>query len=153
MITTNNLLTATRYTLTITGEGMKDLISSVTIFGHPGVRSKSATQSARKVRVPRAGSSIEFDPATFTVLLDNRMENYNAIYKWMFNNATSESEETRDITLTIYDGTENPRKQIRYLNAIPTDIGTLQFTSTDQNDTVISCDITFEYTHFELVDV
>jgi hypothetical protein len=154
MITTNKQLTATRYTLTISGGegGLRDLISSVSNFGHPGVRSTAAKQSARKIVVPQPGSSVEFDPATFTVLLDSEMKNYEAIYTWLFENAVKEPGVTRDITLTIYDTTDNPQKQIRYLNAFPTDIGTFQFTSTDANDTIITCDITFAYSHFELVN-
>lgn len=147
------LLTATRFTLAIPGEEYKDIIANVVDFNHPAVRSPFATQPTRQVDIPRPGSKMVFDPLVVRVQLDNDMKIYQEVYNWIFKNATSEDEDYRDLTLTIYNMNENPQKAIRYLNAFPTDLGLLSFTSTDQNDTIINLDVTFGYSHFELVSV
>lgn len=123
------------------------MIANVTEFNHPSVRSPAALQSARDVNIPHPGTKLNFDPLTVRVLLDNKMVVYKSIYDWIVNNATKEVSE-RDLTLTLYNMNENPTGNIKYLNAFPTDLGPISFSSTDQNDTTLFSDVTFSYSHF-----
>lgn len=150
MFATNNQLTSSRFTLTISGDEFRDVVAAITEFTHPGVNSNAVAQPARQIKIPRVGSSIEYEPLVVRVLLDSDMNIYSAIYDWLRDNIETEEETERDLTLTIYNKNGGREKDIRYLGAFPTSIGPLQFTSTDQNDTIVSADITFAYSHFEI---
>jgi hypothetical protein len=56
-----------------------------------------------------------------------------------------------DVTVIILNSHNNSCGKIRYKNAIPTQLGSIEFTSTQGDVTYISFDVTFRFTEFELV--
>ncbi len=56
-----------------------------------------------------------------------------------------------DITLSILSSHNNQTKQIRYLDAVPTSLGDINFESTASGSEFITFNASFRFTYFELV--
>ena len=142
-------LKATKFSVRIAGSEYANLAGSVTEYNHPGVSCEPVVQTCPKVDIPHPGSKLVYEPLTIRHQLDSGMTLYDAVHDWIIYNATNEDDKLRDITLTLYNANNAPTKNVNFYNAFPEAISQLTFSASDPNDTQVSVDLTFRYTHFE----
>ena len=103
-----------------------------------------------------SGSKIEYLPLTLSFLIDENLTNYREIHGWLENIVknvdTPASEKTRDLTLLILNSSNNVSKSIKFIDAYPTNLGSLPFDITSTDIEYLTATVEFQYTYFEFVD-
>ncbi len=125
--------------------------------------------SVHDIKIP--GETAEFGSLNISFLVDEEFANYKAIYAWMVGltypenhnmytaflasekNAKSYSELSKgysDASLTILDSSNNPVQRIIFVDAFPTSLSSLPFTSQSSDVQYLRANVTFDYTYYTL---
>ena len=146
---TTAYLTATRFTLTLTGDDMEPFKGMSFKFDMPRVSVGPIEQSAPLRNIPHYGTKIVYDDLSADLKVDPELGLYEKLLDWM----TQRDEDIyRDAIVTFYNNNEQPTKNVFFKNVFPTSLSLSPFDSTDQNDTEASLSVTFSYDEFELQD-
>ena len=90
------------------------------------------------------------------------MESYTEMYNWILRNQKTNLESPSkmlnngkpptyaDITLSILSSHNNTTKQVRYVDAMPTSLGDIQFLSTASGSEFIVFNASFRFSYFEI---
>tara|TARA_Y100000004_G_scaffold176512_1_gene217142 strand:+ start:7896 stop:8399 length:504 start_codon:yes stop_codon:yes gene_type:complete len=108
------------------------------------------------------GDTMEFGTFEVTFIVDEEMKNYIEMHDWLKKNADyninetkttkfNHEEKVKDITLSIQTNKNTINKQIRFMDAFPTSLGELAFTTQDTAVEYITCTVSFRYNRFEFV--
>jgi len=169
-LTTNiNYLQPTGYKLTIDRENYPNLEFFAQNVQHPDLTLVPSELQFRKVRsIPMPGGTLDYGELSANIILDEDMKAYTEMHDWMRRlldaplkgaldrNSTSAAStdtipSTADITLTILNSMNNKVKNIRYQDAMPTNLGAINFESTSSGTEFITFPVSFRYSIFELV--
>jgi len=146
---TNEFLTASNFSIDIAGlDGLSVAVQSVT---HPSVTVRPARQSTRRVDIPLNGTKAEYADLSVVMNLDDGMKSYDMIYQWLLN--CQKGPVSRDITVGIYTIAGRPARRIVYKDAFPTVMSSLEFSSTQSEDPILSLTVDFTYSSFEILAV
>jgi hypothetical protein len=122
-------------------------------------------------RVPIPGETITYDQLIVQFLVDEDMKNYKSIYDWIialgfpeeYDQYTSfiDSEDRgiihelaknySDGTLTILNNNNRPAKTLQFIDMFPTNLDTLQFTSTQQDVQYLIGRATFRFSYYKFI--
>jgi hypothetical protein len=114
------------------------------------IEGESPTYSTptRDIRV--YSHKLQYSTLDITTIVDENLENYTEIYNWIqdivFSDDKSPLEKSSDITLIIMSSKNNSVKKIRFTNAFPVSIGSLEFNSINESVDYITSNVTFEFT-------
>lgn len=115
---------------------------------------------APEVGTPRrnrnvTGSKIEFDPLVITFLVDEDMNNYLELYRWIMQMMRSDDERQNvsDASLHILSGQMNSKMIARFVNLFPTSLTELNFGSDDTENVTTVATATFNYSYFDFPNV
>jgi|DEB0MinimDraft_4_1074332.scaffolds.fasta_scaffold00074_8 hypothetical protein len=106
------------------------------------------------------GSGYEFSPLIIGFGIDERFLGYQELFRWMESmafltdttNLPRESH-TSDITLSIKNSAYNEKVRIVFVDAFPTVISPLEFTSLEPSSSPLLGSVTFNYSNFEIVQI
>lgn len=125
--------------------------------------------SVHDIKIP--GETADYGSLSVSFLVDEQFANYKAIYAWMIgltypeshaiyteflasaknSNLYSElSKGYSDATLSILDSSNNPVQRITFVDAFPTSLSSLPFTSQSNDVQYLRATATFEYTYYKL---
>tara|TARA_B100001287_G_scaffold252866_1_gene235109 strand:- start:1245 stop:1814 length:570 start_codon:yes stop_codon:yes gene_type:complete len=168
-LTTNfNYLQPTSFKLIIDRKNFPNLEFFCQNVTHPGLIMPAAEMPVRRLQsIPFPGESLTINELSCNILLDENMESYSEMYNWLRRNQVTDMEgqgfmnrgTTRnpptnaDITLSILSSHNNLTNQFRYIDAIPTSLGDIQFESTAAGTEFITFTATFRFSYFELKTV
>jgi hypothetical protein len=113
-------------------------------------------------KIPVGGDRLTYSDLIITFKVDERMENYLEIFNWISRlgypetinsydrSVRTPSTETAlsDITLHILSSSKNPLHEIRFLDAHPTTLSELSFSSTLTDVDHLECTATFAFRTF-----
>ena len=129
----------------------------------PGIRTPVATVSAGQYGIARAnlpGSTVEFDPLPIKFLVDENLDSWLEMYKWMLtvNNYLTLEHSTKSsgkipefITLHILDNSkQNIVISIHYYGAWCSELGEIEYNYTEETDIAMTCTATFNYKYFQV---
>ena len=122
------------------------------------------------INTPIPGEIMQFSELSVQFLIDDKMENYKAIYNWMValgypedhnqyknfinaQNATVYSELARnysDATVGILDAQNNPTNAFKFYDLFPIALDPVQFESTAMDVNYVIGSATFKYTYFTI---
>jgi len=127
------------------------------------------------VKLPYAGDHVDFSDLTVTFKVDEDLKNYLEIYNWITSIGFPDSfdqyktiDEIRrskntgnvpamsgqgvysDATLTILSSAMNPIHNITFINAFPTSVSELEFTTTDSDVNYLTSTVTFAYQKYNI---
>lgn len=114
------------------------------------IEGESPTYSTptRDIRV--YSHKLQYSSLSITTIVDENLENYTEIYDWIqdivFSDDKTPLEKSSDITLIIMSSKNNSVKKIRFTNAFPVSIGSLEFNSINESVDYITSNVTFEFT-------
>ena len=127
----------------------------------PGIRIPPTAVPAGTKGIARAslpGSTVEFDPLVCRFLVDENLDSWIDLYKWMLsinNYITYDSNGWTDgvlpkfVTMHILDNTkENIVMSIHYYGAWCSDLGEIEFNTTEDGDPAVTCVATFQYKYY-----
>jgi hypothetical protein len=124
--------------------------------------------------IPVPGDKMEFGDFTLRFLVDENLENYLEIQKWMrglgfpeslkeiynFKNDNEKFQQPdktqmnlySDGTLVILNSNQNLNFQVIFRSMFPYSLSTLQFDATDQDIQYLTADVSFKYMMYNIVD-
>lgn len=131
----------------------------------PGIATGSTPIPTPFATVNRAGDKLTYEDLTITVRMDENMRAYKEIHDWMVGltkpksfsqyNAIAASEDGlySDMSVFILNSKGNVNLEFRYIDVFPTNIDSIQFDTTGTDNTFVTCNITFKYTYFDIIDI
>lgn len=164
-LTTNlNYLQPTSFKLLIDRQHYPNLEFFAQSVTHPSQQMAHVEVPFRKVSVPQPGDTLQFGELTADIILDEDMNSYTEMFNWMrrnldnltkspLNRTSRDAYSSADITLSILSSHNNQIRQIRYIDAFPTDLGSVQFQSTGAGTDYLTFTASFRFTYFELLGV
>jgi len=95
-----------------------------------------------------------FDPLNIRFMCDENMEIYRDLFNWMKNNTLDQNHEqilsVADIRMHILSSHSNKTREIHFIDAFPTSIGSIEFNLQTSEITYASFDATFRYDKFTI---
>ena len=144
----------------------------------PQISMGTAIQPSYLKDIPVPGDKVLYDDLSVRFLVDEKMENYLAIYKWItglgypenlgqYNqlkkhdirtdaSATDDADpryfEFSDATLQVLNSNYKPSVLINFKDAFPISLSTLEFDVTQRDYSYFTAEVTFKYTIFDITD-
>ena len=144
----------------------------------PQISMGTAIQPSYLKDIPVPGDKVLYDDLSVRFLVDEKMENYLAIYKWItglgypenlgqYNqlkkddirtdaSATDDADpryfEFSDATLQILNSNYRPSVLVNFKDAFPTSLSTLDFDVTTRDYNYFTAEVSFKYTIFNITD-
>jgi hypothetical protein len=156
-------LAPTGFKITISRENYPNLQFFAQQVQHPSMSVNHAEVAYKRIAsVPVAGDVIEHGSLSLDVLMDENMRVYEEIYDWLHRivetkhkpntgrlYATDDTLATYcDIRVSVLTSHNNANRELKYVNAIPTTLGDIAFTSTSEGE-YITFPVTFRFDYFE----
>jgi hypothetical protein len=152
-----NLLKSNSYQFSI--ERIPETIFRITAVNLPeiSVPAPSVPSGASTQYFP--GSTSEFSQLTISFLVDENLNNYEEIFRWITQQRfeigsestpknITETKLTSDATLLTLTNSSNPNRMIKFFDLFPTSLGQLNF-STQQPDPIpVECSAQFYFSRF-----
>lgn len=103
-------------------------------------------------------SAIEFDAFMLRILVDENLESYLGVYKWMLGTvdyveADSKRTRERDQTISVHILDNSMSRTIatfHYYDAFPTNLGEVELMYTNDTDEAVVCMVTFAFKYMEI---
>ena len=144
----------------------------------PQISMGTAIQPSYLKDIPVPGDKVLYDDLSVRFLVDEKMENYLAIYKWITGlgypeslgqfkqlrtddirtNASASDDgdpryfEFSDATLQILSSNYKPSVLVNFKDAFPVSLSTLEFDVADRDYSYFTANVTFKYTIFNITD-
>ena len=144
----------------------------------PQISMGTAVQPTYLKDIPVPGDKVLYDDLNVRFLVDEKMENYLAIYKWItglgypenlgqYNqlkkddirtdaSATDDADpryfEFSDATLQVLNSNYRPSVLVNFKDAFPTSLSTLDFDVTTRDYNYFTAEVSFKYTIFNITD-
>ncbi len=147
-----NFLQPTGFRVIVERENYGNLEFFAQSVQHPGAIVSAAEISNPRLQggLPVAGDSINYGELTLSLILDEDLTAYKEVQKWMEGSIYSENSPYHDITVIVLTSHNNFCAQIKYKNCIPTQLSSVELTSTTGDVTYINFDTTFRFIEFVL---
>lgn len=136
-------------------------------FEHPGCSIPSTSQPNPFTSIPHSGEHILYEPLTVDFKVDEDMKNYIEVYNWLRGLGFPDNFEEHkaltempvgericsDISIIALTNVKNPNIMITYRDAFPVSISRLYFSTTENDVVSLNCQVTFEYTLYDIEDL
>lgn len=160
-LTTNkNYLQPTGFKFIIDRRNYHNLEFFAQTVTHPGASVAPLDVSLPRVQaIALAGDKIAYSDLVLDVILDEDMEAYIEMQKWLERVVNKgHIDETKDdqvatyadITLQIMNSHNNKTKSIRYEDCVPTDIGSVQLAANTGDLAYATFSVSFRFSQFEI---
>ena len=144
----------------------------------PSISMGTAIQPTYLKDIPVPGDKVLYDDLTVSFLVDEKMENYLAIHKWItglgypesidqYNQLKKDDKRTSrivgddgdpryfefsDATLQVLSSNYKPSILINFKDAFPISLSTLEFDVTTRDYSFFTAQVTFKYTIYNITD-
>jgi hypothetical protein len=158
-----NYLQPTGFKIVISGDGYKNLSYFAQSVTHPG-SSVNPTElpTARVTSVPIAGDKITYGELSVEIILDEDAIAYKEMQNWLErivnkgqdNSIGAEGTERStyaDITLIILTSHNNSNVQIKYFDALPTNLSPITLQSNVGDIQYPTFNVSFRFSSFEII--
>jgi hypothetical protein len=106
----------------------------------------------RTIEIP--GDTVQYDNFDTTFLVDEDLVNYTEIHDWILGMAiepdTPNINKTRDMSLLTLDSHNNISREIKFIDAYPTSLSTLEFDAKVTDIEYLVASVTFNYSYFKV---
>ena len=148
-ITANkNYLSSEAFRLVISRTDYPNLEYFCNSVMHPDVSVGETTTAMARLDHFTPGDKMTMGTLTCTIIVDEDMESYKEVFKWCENIVNGNTNDTADIALQVLSSKNNVLNTITYVDAFPTNVSNLQFT-TNTNE-YITFDVTFRMSYFTI---
>jgi hypothetical protein len=152
MVTSNkNLLSLTGFKLQISGADYVNTEYFAVSATLPSINLPEIELSYRNRHGFLPGEKIQYDPINIRIAVDEELKVYDELYQWILKNATTDSLDAREMSLIFLTSHNNVSRIMRFANAFPTSIGSVEFNTQMADVDYAYVDVSFRYDSFELV--
>ena len=120
----------------------------------PDLSVPGAPLSTPKRNILVAADKLDYAPLTLTFLVDENFTNYQELHDWMFGMVGQDDfgeRKVRDLTLVIYNSSNNVVKEIQFVDAHPTSLSSLPFEVTNEAVNYLTAVVEFNYSYYKFV--
>lgn len=127
----------------------------------PSISTNEVFQDTPYSIIYRAGDKLMYEPLTATFLIDEDLKVWEEIYNWMrgYTYPTTREEYRAqakkgiyaDMSILFLKNSHESNLSFRLHDCFPTSIGPINFDSTADAGTVMTTDVTFRFSTFEIV--
>ncbi len=155
--TTLNYLSGNRAVFTI--PELSETSFTVNGFELPAISLPNAFQATQNIMKPVAGETLEFSELTINFLVMENLSNWREIYDWMRALGAPFSKKAEylkghprwaDAFVTIYSAKNNPIMRVKFIDAVPVNLGAITFSEEIQETTTLTCSVTFAYERYDI---
>lgn len=116
------------------------------------------TVSVQRVEAPwmqhqpsLTGDRVIFDPLTVRFIIDENLENYSKLFDWILETVheNSQSKMKKDLSLLIYNNSNNLNKTIQFIGAFPVSLSPVEFSSTNTDTQFLFSDVEFSIDSYQ----
>lgn len=106
----------------------------------------------REVDIKYPGDKLEYEDLIVSILIDEGLEGYEEIHKWMNEAALAEDDNDffSDMSILVLTNNSNKNKTFTFHNCFPQTIGNILFDTTATEDQPLSVDVIFNFSHFTI---
>tara|TARA_B110000483_G_scaffold87137_1_gene107583 strand:- start:31 stop:498 length:468 start_codon:yes stop_codon:yes gene_type:complete len=146
-----NMLSPTGFRVTIESPKFSNLEYFISNVSLPTITLSEAEASFRNYQGFVPGDKVSYEPLDMSFVIDEDMKNYTEVFNWIKSNADENVPAKHDLILSILTSHNNVNKQIKFVNAMPTSLGGVEFNT--QVDTIdyLQSAISFRYDYFEII--
>jgi hypothetical protein len=134
----------------------------------PGLTLQSSSINTPFSAVSIPGNQITFGSLSLTFMVDEDMQAWYELYDWIIQlgnpkgynkigNLTREpgfiTSTTSDATLYVKTNSNNPNFKFNFIDVYPTELGEMNFTSSDNGQEFITASATFNYGYYEAIRI
>lgn len=147
-----NLLSPTGFKMVFTKPELKGLEFYLQSVDLPTVSVGEANLSTPKLNIMLGGDKLQFDPFTASVLCDEKMDNFAAIYKWLNDTVNTDSpyDLVCDVSLIILNSSNNASRTINFKNCYPNSMSGIAFDVGQTEVQYASFTVTFRYDYYQV---
>lgn len=156
----NNLLQNNGFAFVL--ERIPQAIFRVTAASVPAINVPPAPAGYPGASQSFPGTFTEFDDLTIEILVDENLEAYEEIYRWMVKQRFAENQVPKsdldkpyvsDGVLTTMTNASNPNRVFKFKSLFPIAMSALSFDTSVASPEPVKCTVTFKYSYFELIPV
>jgi hypothetical protein len=159
-----NFLQPTGFKVIVNRTRFKNLEFFAQSVQHPDVSLGAAIVPFKRSNISLPGDKLEYGSLTVDTILDENMNVYKEMHSWMSkfvevnhtastaNTVVSQDKSMYDISVLVLSSHNNTIDTIRYKDAFPTNIGTINFQSTVDGIQFLTFPVTFAYTTFTITE-
>lgn len=159
-----NFLQPTGFKIVVLRKRFKNLEFFAQSVQHPDLSVAPVIQQFRGTNAQLPGDKLEYGSLAIEAIMDENMNVYKEMHSWMtssvndnyktLSNLSSNDQDVTayDISLMVLSSHNNTIDTIRYKDAFPISIGTVNFQSTVDGVQYVTFPITFAYTGFTITD-
>ncbi len=152
MVTSNkNLLSLTGFKLQISGADYVNTEYFAVSATLPSINLPEIELSYRNQHGFLPGEKIQYDPINIRIAVDEELKVYDELFQWIINNAKSKTLDVREMSLIFLTSHNNVSRIMRFTNAFPTSIGSVEFNTQMSDVEYAYVDVSFRYDRFEFV--
>jgi len=152
MVTSNkNLLSLTGFKLQISGNDYRNTEYFAVSATLPSINLPEIELHYRNQHGFLPGEKIQYDPISIRIAVDEELKVYDELYQWILTNAKSKTLDVREMSLVFLTSHNNVSRVMRFTNAFPTSVGSVEFNTQMSDVEYAYVDVSFRYDRFEFV--
>jgi len=97
---------------------------------------------------------VEYSPLDLTFLIDEDLVNYKEIHEWIVGQVTEPDQgnkKTRDMSLMILNSNLRTTREVKFYDAYPISLSSLQFDATAQSIDYLTASASFQYSYYKII--
>jgi hypothetical protein len=134
-------------------------------FTIPSVSATPPVQVSPIHNIYKTPDRLEYSDLDLSFIIDEHMNNYQEILRWMEGIGTPESTDqfdtlqrgkfgiTSDITVIVKNSARNPEKKFTFTECFPTSLSPVQLDVTGSDVIYPECVVTFRYTNMKMENI
>jgi len=144
----NNLLPLTGFKLSIGSDKFKTLEHFAVSATMPGVNIGEISATYRQFAGYVSSDHINYDNLTVRIAVDEAMIVYDEVFQWLMDNTVYDTMRSHDIVLNFLSSKFNISRSVKFINAFPSSIGSIEFNVQNTEVDYAYIDVVFRYDNF-----
>jgi len=146
-----NFLIPTSFKMVIDSSEFGNLEYFITNVSLPSINIGEIDTSYRNYQGFISGEKLVYESLTCQFLIDEDMNNYKEVHDWLLHNTSSNEIKTKDLVLSIFSSKNQPKREIRFVEAFPTSLESIEFDTQAQGSDYLKGSVTFRYDRFDFI--
>jgi hypothetical protein len=146
-----NFLSPNGFKLTIESPKFDNFGYFVVKANLPSVNLPEVTSKYNNFQSFVPGDTVTYESIDIEFMIDEDMNSYKEVFAWIKENAESDIPLKNDITLHILSSHNNVTSEIKFVNAFPVSLSSIDFSSQIASVDYVKGTATFRYDYFTIV--
>lgn len=145
-----NLLAQNNFKLIINNSGFSNTGYFAVTANLPGLTATPVSTPFKNYKGWVPGETLEYEQLSVRIALDEDFVAYRELFEWMQSYTTKTGVSQHDLSLIILSSHNNPNQTFSFINAFPTSLGAVEFSTQLSETEYAYVDVQFQYDYFRL---